>query len=46
MKDKLVEFLSSENPIFETLLAKDKNNILKLLFTLKNIKKTTNKNNK
>ena len=39
MNDKFLELLSSEKPILETLLVKDKNNSLKLLSKLKKTKK-------
>ena len=38
IKDRLVELLLSEKPIFETLLANDKNNSLKLLSKFRNSK--------
>tara|TARA_B100000780_G_C20993769_1_gene397465 strand:+ start:434 stop:628 length:195 start_codon:yes stop_codon:yes gene_type:complete len=45
-KDRFGEFELSENPIFETLLVKDKNNSLKLLLKLKKTKKIINRNKK
>tara|TARA_B110001452_G_C15014710_1_gene354745 strand:+ start:388 stop:582 length:195 start_codon:yes stop_codon:yes gene_type:complete len=46
IKDKFFEFESSEIPIFDMLLVKDKNNTLKLLSKLKKIKKIPSKNRK
>tara|TARA_B100000787_G_scaffold143018_1_gene112526 strand:+ start:58 stop:216 length:159 start_codon:yes stop_codon:yes gene_type:complete len=43
INDKLVELLLREKPILETLLVKDKNNLIKLLSKLKKIKKITDK---
>jgi hypothetical protein len=43
IKDRLFGELLSENPTFEILLVKDKNNSLKLFSKLKNTKKTINK---
>ena len=43
INDKFVELLSREKPILETLLVRDKNNSLKLLSKLRNIKKINNK---
>ena len=45
-KDKLAEFLLSEIPIFETLLVRDKNRLIKLLSKLKKTKKIVDKNKK
>ena len=42
INDKLVELLSREKPILETLLVRDKNNSLKLLSKLKKTKKIIN----
>ena len=44
MKDRFKELLSSEKPIFEILLIKDKSNSLKLLSKLKKTKKIVSKN--
>jgi len=44
MKDRFNELLSSEKPIFEILLVKDKSNSLKLLLKLKKTKKVVSKN--
>jgi hypothetical protein len=46
INDRFVELLFKENPIFETLLVKDKNNSLKLLLKLKKIKKISSNVNK
>jgi hypothetical protein len=46
IKDKLLEELFNENPAFEMLLVKDKNNSLKLLSKFRNTKKIINKNKK
>ena len=43
INDKFAESLLREKPILETLLVRDKNNSLKLLSKLKNVKKITNK---
>jgi hypothetical protein len=43
MNDIFCEVLSREKPMLETLLVKDKNNSLKLLSKLRNIKKIINK---
>ena len=45
-KDRFGELVFSENPIFETLLVKDKNNSTKLLSKLKKIKNITSKTKK
>ena len=46
INDKLLEELFNENPAFEILLVKDKNNSLKLLSKFRNTKKIINKNKK
>ena len=46
INDKLLEELFNENPAFEILLVKDKNNSLKLLSKFKNTKKIINKDKK
>tara|TARA_B100000767_G_C19532279_1_gene437126 strand:- start:241 stop:435 length:195 start_codon:yes stop_codon:yes gene_type:complete len=46
IKERFEELLLSENPIFETLLVKDKNKLVKLLSKLKKIKNIANKNKK
>jgi hypothetical protein len=46
INDKLLEELFNENPAFEILLVKDKNNSLKLFSKLRNTKKIINKNKK
>tara|TARA_B110000263_G_C14864654_1_gene310180 strand:- start:96 stop:257 length:162 start_codon:yes stop_codon:yes gene_type:complete len=46
IKERFVELLLSEKPIFETLLVKDKNNLIKLLSKLKKIENKINKNKK
>ena len=46
INDKLLEELFNENPVFEILLVKDKNNSLKLLSKFKNTKKIINKDKK
>ena len=43
INDKLVGELFNENPAFEILLVKDKNNSLKLFSKFKNTKKIINK---
>ena len=43
IKDKFVELLFKENPIFETLLVKERKTSTKLLSKLKNTKKIINK---
>ena len=43
IKDKFVELLFKENPIFETLLVKERETSTKLLSKLKNTKKIINK---
>ena len=43
INDKLLEELFNENPAFEILLAKDKNNSLKLLSKFRKTKKIINK---
>ena len=43
IKDKFFELLSRAKPILERLLVRDKNNSLKLLSKLRNIKKINNK---
>ena len=43
INDKLLEELFNENPAFEILLVKDKNNSLKLLSKFRNTKKIINK---
>ena len=43
INDKFGEVLSREKPIFEILLVRDKNNSLKLLSKLRNIKKISDK---
>ena len=42
-KDKFVELLFKENPIFETLLARERKTSTKLLSRLKNTKKIINR---
>ena len=44
--EELLEELFNENPAFEILLVKDKNNSLKLFSKFKNTKKIINKLNK
>ena len=46
INDKLLEELFNENPAFEILLVKDKNNSLKLFSKFKNTKKIINKDKK
>ena len=46
INDKLLEELFNENPAFEILLVKDKNNALKLFSKFRNTKKIINKNKK
>ena len=46
IKDKLLGELFNENPVFEILLVKDKNNSLKLFSKFRNTKKIINKNKK
>tara|TARA_B110000114_G_scaffold126731_1_gene132742 strand:- start:4 stop:165 length:162 start_codon:yes stop_codon:yes gene_type:complete len=46
IKERFVELLLREKPIFETLLVKDKNNLIKSLSKLKKIENKTNKNKK
>ena len=46
IKDKLLEELFNENPAFEILLVKDKNNSLKLFSKFRNVKKILDKNKK
>ena len=46
INDKLLEELFNENPAFEILLVKDKNNSLKLFSKFRNTKKIINKLNK
>ena len=43
INDRLIEELFNENPAFEILLVKDKNNSLKLLSKFRNTKKIINK---
>ena len=43
INEKFVELLLSEKPMLDTLLARDKNNSLKLLSKLRNTKKINNK---
>ena len=45
-KDKFLGFWFKETPMFETLLVRDKNKLLKLLSLLKKTKKTINKKKK
>ena len=46
INDKFTELLSREKPILETLLVRDKNNLLKSLLKLKNTKNIINKDKK
>ena len=46
INDKLLEELFNENPVFEILLVKDKNNSLKLFSNFRNTKNIINKNKK
>ena len=46
INDRLLEELFNENPVFEILLVKDKNNSLKLFSKFRNTKKMINKNKK
>ena len=46
INDKLLEELFNENPAFEILLVKDKNNSLKLFSKFRKTKKMINKNKK
>jgi len=43
MNERFFELLSRENPMLDTLLVKDKNNLIKLLSKLRNTKKINNK---
>ena len=43
INERFVELLSREKPILDTLLVKDRNNSLRLLSKLRNIKKMNNK---
>jgi hypothetical protein len=46
INDKLLEELFNENPVFEILLVKDRNNSLKLFSKFRNTKKIISKLNK
>jgi hypothetical protein len=46
MNDKFIGFPESEIPIFEILLVKDKNTLIKSLSKFKKTKNIVNKNNK